>query len=87
MPRPKASDVTEARVTRLVQVVLAPVIEDRLTVAALAREANLQHETVRRLLLNPSGKPRYGPGFFIISALARAQDLSLDYVAQRAEGS
>lgn len=60
----------------------AGVGENGHTVADVARGAGLGHETVRNLWRNPSGKERYGPGFFIVAGIAKARGLSLDELAQ-----
>lgn len=83
MPHPGASAETEERVDRLVRVLLGSLDAGSTTVAELARAAGLEHETVRRLWRNPGGRFRYGPGFFIVDALARAEGLSLDALAAR----
>ena len=83
VPHPGASAETEERVDRLVRVLLGSLDAGSTTVAELARVAGLEHETVRRLWRNPGGRLRYGPGFFIVDALARAEGLSLDALAAR----
>ena len=55
---------------------------DGATIAELARGAGLSHETVRRLRLHPDGTDRYGPGFFVIAAIARVRGMSLDHLAE-----
>lgn len=81
MPRPCASAASEARVARLVEKLFDGLGEDGKTIADLAREAGLEHETVRRLCRNPGGAYRTSPGFFVVAALARARGLSLDWLA------
>ncbi len=78
---------TEARVARLARLLFRSVDDGVLTVAQLARDARLEHETVRSLRVNPSQRQRYGPGFFIVAALARAQGLSLDAIADELESN
>ena len=78
MPRPSATHQTEQRVQRLLVELLRPLDSGEMTVAKLATEAGLGHETVRRLWRNPTGALRYGPGFFIVAALAAATNVSLD---------
>lgn len=87
MPHPRATDVTEARVRRLTGALFAAVDDGNLTVAQLAEAAGLKHETVRRLRVNPAQRNRYGPGFFIVAAIAQAQGLSLDEIATEPEGT
>ena len=82
MPRPGASTISEDRVSRLIALLFTGVGETGHTVADVARSAGLGHETVRSLWRNPSGKERYGPGFFIVAGIARARGLSLDELAR-----
>lgn len=56
------------------------------TIASIARRCDLGHETVRRLYRNPGGRLRTGPSFFVVAAIARAQGLSLDDLAEGAMG-
>ncbi|MGD9998631.1 MAG: XRE family transcriptional regulator [Ilumatobacteraceae bacterium] len=81
MPRPCATEASEARVALLVDMLFARVGDDGKTIADVAREAGLEHETVRRLCRNPGGGYRTSPGFFVVAALARARGLSLDWLA------
>lgn len=81
MSRPCSSAETEQRVARLVDLLFEGLEEQGKTVADIAREAGLQHETVRRLRRNPGGRYRTSPSFFIVVALARASGLSLDWLA------
>lgn len=83
MGRRPGDEQSEKRVQRLVGLLLASVDDKNRTVADVATEAGLPHETVRRLRRNPGGKSRSGPGFFVVAALARAQGLSLDELAAR----
>lgn len=81
MPRPCASAASEARVARLVDRLFDGLEDEGKTIADVAREAGLEHETVRRLCRNPGGGYRTSPGFFVVAALARARGLSLDWLA------
>lgn len=81
MPRPPASDASERRVARLVDLLFGSLGDDGETIADLARAAGLEHETVRRLWRNPGGRRRSGPGFFVVAALAQARGVSLDWLA------
>ena len=81
MPRPGASAASEARVARLVDRLFDGLGDEGKTIADVAREAGLEHETVRRLCRNPGGGYRTSPGFFVVAALARARGLSLDWLA------
>ena len=82
MPRPPADVASERRVAQLVTLLFDDFGRDGETIADLARGAGLSHETVRRLRLHPDGKDRYGPGFFVIAAIARARGVSLDHLAE-----
>lgn len=81
MPRPCASASSEDRVARLVDLLFDGLGDQGKTIADVARDAGLGHETVRRLRLNPGGRYRTSPGFFVIAAVARAQGVSLDWLA------
>jgi hypothetical protein len=81
MARRAATTDTERRVARLVALLFEAYPRDRETIADLARRAGLKHETVRNLWLNPSGKYRSGPGFFVVASIANARDISLDWLA------
>jgi hypothetical protein len=70
-------------VARLVDLLLGNVGDDGQSIAAIARTAGLEHETVRRLWRNPGGRKRSGPGFFVVAALARARGVSLDWLASQ----
>lgn len=83
MPRPPGTRATEARVRQLSSLLFAGVAEGTTTVAEIAREAGLRHETVRKLYASPTDSYRYGPGFFIVVSIARAQGLSLDTIVRR----
>lgn len=67
--------------TRLVARLFEGVEAGEPTVGDIAKEAALSHETVRRLYRNPGHRLRYGPGFFIVAAIARARGISLDDLA------
>lgn len=82
MPRPAADVTSERRVAQLVTLLFDDFGRDGETIADLARDAGLSHETVRRLHRHPDGKDRYGPGFFVIAAIARARGVSLDHLAE-----
>jgi hypothetical protein len=81
VPRPAATAATEGRVSRLVALLFSGFRDERGDIAVLAREAQLEHETVRALLRNPGGRKRTGPAFFVVAAIARARGISLDYLA------
>lgn len=81
VPRPCASAASEARVALLVDKLFAGLGDDGKTIADVAREAGLEHETVRRRRRNPGSVYRTSPGFFVVAALARARGLSLDWLA------
>jgi len=83
VPRQRATDADDEKVERLVSVLLGDLdrVEASETVASVAREADLGHETVRRLLRNPGGRLRSGPSFFVVAAIARARQISLDRLA------
>jgi hypothetical protein len=55
--------------------------DDGETLADLARSSGLEHETVRNLWRNPGARKRSGPGFFVVAAVARARNVSLDWLA------
>ena len=78
MPRLKADTVSEQRVSRLVARLFDGLEASGETIADVARRADLGHETVRRLQCNPTGAKRSGPGFFIVAAIAKARNISLD---------
>lgn len=82
MPRRAADIQSEERVQRMVHRLFDGLGHDGETVADVARRAELPHETVRRLLRNPGGRSRSGPGFFIVAAIARARGISLDAIAE-----
>ena len=86
MPRPCASAASEARVARLAYLLFNGARDQGKTIADVAREAGLEHETVRRLCRNPGGGYRTSPGFFVVAALARARGLSLDWLAAETLG-
>lgn len=69
----------------LVDQLFVGVNDGEVTVAEIAKRAGLGYETVRSLLRGTS-RPRYGPGFFIVAAIAHARDLSLDALSSRANG-
>lgn len=81
VPRRPASDTSERRVARLVDLLFRGLADEGKTIADVARSAGLEHETVRRLWRNPGGRFRSGPGFFVVAALARARGVSLDWLA------
>ena len=81
VPRPRATDASERRVARLVDLLFRGLGDGSETIADVARSAGLEHETVRRLWRNPGGRRRSGPGFFVVAALARARGVSLDRLA------
>lgn len=81
MPRLPASDASERRVARLVELLFKGFGDDGQSVAELARSSGLEHETVRRLWRNPGARKRSGPGFFVVAALAKARGVSLDWLA------
>lgn len=82
MPRLAADAESEERVERLVQRLFDGLGRDGETIAEIARRAQLPHETVRRLLRNPGGRNRSGPGFFIVVAIARARGIPLTELAK-----
>ena len=84
MPRPPASQQTEQRVDRLMNLLFDGMDAAEETVASLARQAKLGHETVRRLRRNPGARLRTGPSFFVVASIARARGLSLDRLAEGA---
>ena len=67
--------------SRLVELLFRGFCNERGAIAVLAREARLEHETVRALLHNPGGRRRTSPAFFVVAAIARARGISLDYLA------
>jgi hypothetical protein len=71
-------------VERLLRRLFRGLDDGETSVAALAADAGLGHETVRRLWRNPSQGQRYSPAFFVIADLARAAGISLDALAQAA---
>jgi hypothetical protein len=82
MPRRPADEQSEARVQRMVHRLFTGFGQGGETLADLARRADLPHETIRRILRNPGGRNRSGPGFFIVVAIARARGISLDELAE-----
>ena len=85
VPHPGATQETDRRVAALLASLFVSLDAGDTTVADLARHAGLAHETVRRLWRNPGGRLRYGPGFFIVAALAEAQAMSLDELARQVQ--
>lgn len=81
MPRPSATAASERRVARLVEVLFDGAEEKGETPSVLADRSGLGHETIRRLWRHPDGKPRSGPGFFVVAAIAKARGVSLDLLA------
>lgn len=81
VPRPSATPETERRVEVLLGALFKDLGRGGETIADVARDAGLAHETVRRLLKNPTGRDRSGPGFFVVAAIARARGVSLETIA------
>lgn len=81
MPRPQATPGSERLVARLVEVLFEGAEDKGETPAVLAERSGLGHETIRRLWRHAGGRPRSGPGFFVVAAIARARGLSLDHLA------
>jgi len=79
--RRSATVASEGRVARLVELLFVGVRDDHGAIAEVARDAGLEHETVRRLMRNPGDRRRTSPGFFVVAAIARARGLSLDTLA------
>ena len=86
MAREPASEETQGQVDRLVSLLFEGVGPPNETIADVARNAGLGHETVRRLNRNPGGGSRSGPGFLVVAAIAKARNLSLDHLARRTFG-
>lgn len=84
MPRPPATAASEQRVSRLVDVLFDGAEANGETPAVLADRSGLRHETIRRLWRHAGGRPRSGPGFFVVAAIARARGVSLDLLAHEA---
>ena len=83
MPRPAATAASEQRVARLVELLFEGAEDKGETPAVLADLTHLGHETIRRLWRHGGGRPRSGPGFFIVAAIARARGVSLDWLAEQ----
>lgn len=81
VPRPSATPDTERRVDMLLGALFKDLGKGGETIADVARNAGLAHETVRRLCKNPTGRDRSGPGFFVVAAIARARGISLETLA------
>lgn len=84
MGRTQGTDESERRVQRLMDELFAGFPHPDETVATLATQTGLRHETVRNLLRNPAGRLRAGPGFLTVALIARARNVSLENLSSAA---
>lgn len=79
--RHRASAETNTQVDQLVQALFLGAEASGESAADIARRADLNPETVRRIWRNPGSRSRSGPSFLIVAAIAKARDISLDDLA------
>lgn len=86
MPRPGATETSEARVQTLVSTLFDGFDRQAESLSDLAEAADLGYETVRSLLRPPARQLRSGPGFLVVASIARARGVSLDEIAAQIPG-